>query len=148
MSDFLKTKGAKSSFFVVGLIAIAAIMFVVVSNSNITASNSAAQLIFTETEHDFGKVPSGPQLMYNFKFVNKGSSKLKIEKITTSCGCTAAATNGKDEYGKGEQGDISVTFNTRGRDGTQEKTLMVFSNDPQNPQQVLKIKCYIDPSMK
>lgn len=148
MSEFLNSKGGKSSFFVVGLVAIAAIMFFVVSNNKISASDSAATMVFTETVHDFGSVPEGPQLEYNFKFVNKGSTPLKIEKVTTSCGCTAATTNGKEEYGKGEEGSIHVSFNTRGRSGVQEKTLMVFSNDSKEPQKVLKITCNIDPNLK
>jgi len=148
MSDFLNSKGGKSSFFAVGLVAIAAIMFFVVSNNKISASDTAATMVFTETVHDFGSVPEGPQLEYNFKFVNKGSTPLKIEKVTTSCGCTAATTNGKEEYGKGEEGSIHVSFNTRGRTGVQEKTLMVFSNDSKESQKVLKIICNIDPNLK
>lgn len=148
MSDFLKTNGAKTSFFGIGLAAIAVIMFFVVSNNKISASDSAATLVFYETAHDFGTVPEGPQLEYNFKFVNKGSTPLKIDKVSTSCGCTGATTNGKDSYGKGEEGTIHVTFNTRGRSGVQEKTLMVYSNDSKEPQQVLKITCNIDPNAK
>lgn len=148
MSEFLKSKGGKSSFFVLGLVAIAVVMFFVISNNKISASNSAANIVFVETTHDFGTVPQGPQLEYNFKFVNKGSTPLKIDKVTTSCGCTGATTSGKEEYGKGEEGSIHVTFNTRGREGLQEKTLMVFSNDEKEPQKVLKFTCTIDPNMK
>ncbi|MCB0720855.1 MAG: DUF1573 domain-containing protein [Ignavibacteriae bacterium] len=146
MSNFLNSNGGKASFFAIGLAIIVGIMFFVVSNNKIVASNSSAHLVFNETVHDFGTVPEGPQIEYNFKFVNKGSTPLKIDKVTTSCGCTAATTNGKEEYGKGEEGSIHVTFNTRGRSGVQEKTLMVFSNDSKEPQQTLKITCNIDPN--
>ena len=103
---------------------------------------------FTEDVHDFGTVPQGPEILYNFKFKNTGSSPLKIEKVTSSCGCTAATTGDKKEFAEGESGDIKVTFSTRGREGAQKKTLMVFSNDSKEPQKVLTITCNIDPNLK
>ena len=148
MSEFINSKGAKASFLVVGVAVIAFVMFLVVTNSKITASSQGANMVFTEDVHDFGTVPQGPEIIYNFKFKNTGSSPLKIEKITSSCGCTAATTGDKKEFTEGESGDIKVTFNTRGREGAQKKTLMVFSNDSKEPQKVLTITCNIDPNMK
>lgn len=148
MSKFIQTKSAKVSFFIIGLIAIFAVVFVVFTNSDITASMKAPKIVFNEEFHDFGKVPQGPQLQYNFEFVNKGNASLKIEKIQTSCGCTGATVGEKTEYKKNEKGEVKVTFNTQGRSGKQEKTLVVFTNDPNNEQALLKITCEIDPNME
>ena len=148
MSEFIKTKGAKVSYFVVGLAAIFTVMFFVFSNSEISASFKAPKIAFTQEVHDFGKVPQGPQVQYNFKFTNRGNAPLVIEKVQTSCGCTGATIGDKKEYGKGETGEIQVTFNTQGREGVQEKTLLVYSNDPANSPKTLKITCTIDPAMQ
>ncbi len=144
----LKSNSSKISFFTLGLIAIFAIMFSVVNNSKLAASINGPRIMFEETKHEFGKVPQGPQVQYVFKFTNKGNQSLHIEKVQASCGCTGTAMGEKMDYAKGESGEINVTFNTEGREGKQEKTIMVYSNDSKEPQKVLSFTAEIDPSMK
>ena len=148
MNNFIQSKAAKAGFFVLGMLMISAVMFFLLNNSKISASVSSSKLLFDEEYHDFGKVPQGPQLEYTYKFTNKGKSPLIIEKVQPSCGCTGATTDGKNEYAKGESGEIKVTFNTQGRTGHQEKHIVVFSNDPEKPQMDLKFVCDIDPTMQ
>jgi len=90
MSNFLNSKAVKTTYFVLGVAAIFTIMFFVLNNSKLTASLKAPKIVFKEESHDFGKVPRGPELQYNFKFTNKGNSTLTIERVQTSCGCTGA----------------------------------------------------------
>ncbi len=148
MTNFIQSKAAKTGFFLVGMLVIAAVMFFLFNNSKISASISTAKILFDEEYHDFGKVPQGPQIEYSFKFTNKGKSPLMIEKVQPSCGCTGATTDGKNEYARGESGEIKVTFHTQGREGHQEKHVMVFTNDPEVPQKDLKFSCNIDPTMQ
>jgi hypothetical protein len=148
MTNFFQTKTAKSLYFVFGLAIIAGVMFLLMNNSRISATGSASKILFDEEYHDFGKVPQGPQLEYSFKFTNKGKSPLIIERVQTSCGCTGATTGGKNEYTKNESGEIKVSFNTQGRQGRQEKQIIVFTNDADNPQKTLRITCDIDPNMQ
>ena len=148
MKNFLNSKSGKISYFVVGLAAVFTIMFFVINNSKLTASLKAPKIVFKEDVHDFGKVPRGPELQYNFKFTNKGNAPLVIERVQTSCGCTGATVGDKKEYQKNESGEIKVNFSTQGRDGQQEKTVTIFSNDPENPQKTLSIKCEIDASLQ
>jgi hypothetical protein len=147
MINFLNSKGAKTAFFIAGLAVIAVVMFFVSSNSSIIAETEASKVVFYKEVHDFGKVPQGPKVETNFEFVNKGSTPLVIEKIQTSCGCTGATIGDKKEFAKGEKGTINVSFTTQGREGRQEKTVLVFTNDPKMPQKTLKISCDIDPKM-
>jgi hypothetical protein len=148
MKNFLNSKSGKISYFVVGLAAVLTIMFFVINNSKLTASLKAPKIVFKEDVHDFGKVPRGPELQYNFKFTNKGNALLVIERVQTSCGCTGATVGDKKEYQKNESGEIKVNFSTQGRDGLQEKTVTIFSNDPENPQKTLSIKCEIDANLQ
>ena len=148
MNRFIQSKTAKAGFFVFGMLVISAVMFFLMNNSKIAASISSAKLVFEEEYHDFGKIPQGPQVEYSLKFTNKGKSPLIIEKVQPSCGCTGATTGGKNEYAKGESGEVKITFNTQGREGRQEKHIMVFTNDPDLPQKDLKISCDIDLEMK
>lgn len=144
----MKSKGSKISFFMLGIVAIFAIMFSVMNNSKLAASINGPRIVFEETKHDFGKVPSGPVVEYVFKFSNKGNQSLHIEKVQASCGCTGTAMGEKMDYAKGESGEIKVTFNTQGREGKQEKTIMVYSNDAKEPQKVLSFTADIDPNMQ
>lgn len=141
MKSFLQTKTAKTGFFIVGLVIVFSMLFIVFTNSKLTASLRAPKIVFKEDVHDFGNVPRGPELQYNFKFTNKGNAVLKIERVQTSCGCTGANVGDKTEYKKNESGEIKVTFNTQGRSGHQEKIISVFSNDPEYPQKDLKVVC-------
>ncbi|MFA7359888.1 MAG: DUF1573 domain-containing protein [Candidatus Kapaibacterium sp.] len=147
MNKFLESKAGKTSYFVVGLAVIFTIMFFVLNNSKLTASLKAPKIVFKEDVHDFGNVPRGPELQYNFKFTNKGNANLIIERVQTSCGCTGATVGEKTEYKKNESGEIKVNFTTQGREGHQEKTIIIYSNDPENPQKVITVKCDIDPTM-
>lgn len=147
MQNFLNSKTGKTSYFIIGFAVVLTIVFLVVNNSKLTASLKAPKIVFKENVHDFGKVPRGPELQYNFRFTNKGNSSLNIERVQTSCGCTGATVGEKSDYAKNESGEIKVNFSTQGREGHQEKTIIVYSNDPQNPQVVLTVKCDIDPNM-
>ena len=148
MSNFLNSKAVKTTYFVLGVAAIFTIMFFVLNNSKLTASLKAPKIVFKEESHDFGKVPRGPELQYNFKFTNKGNSTLTIERVQTSCGCTGATVGEQKDYEKNESGEIKVNFSTQGRDGHQEKTIIVYSNDPENPQKVITIQCENDGSLE
>lgn len=146
MKRLIFSKFGKLSFLALGLAVIAVILTLAVTNSKITASLKAPKIVFKEDVHDFGKVERGPELQYNFKFTNKGNAPLIIERVQTSCGCTGATVGEKTEYKKGESGEIRVTFQTQGRSGQQEKSIVVFSNDPETPQKELKVRCFvIDP---
>lgn len=144
MKNFMQTKTAKTGYFIVGLVIIFTMVFTLFTNSRLTASLRAPKIVFKENGHDFGHVPRGPELQYNFRFTNKGNAVLKIERVQTSCGCTGATVGEKTEYKKNESGEIKITFNTQGRSGHQEKTVSVFSNDPETPQKDLKISCEVD----
>jgi hypothetical protein len=148
MSNFLNSKAGKTSYFVLGMAVIFTIMFFVLNNSKLTASLKAPKIVFQEDSHDFGKVPRGPEIQYNFKFTNKGNATLTIERVQTSCGCTGATVGEQKDYAKNESGEIKVNFNTQGRDGHQEKTIIVYSNDPENPQKAITIQCDIDANME
>ena len=148
MSNFFQSRTAKAGYFVAGILVICSVMFFVLNNSKISASTSSSKILFDEEYHDFGKVPQGPQLEYSFTFTNKGKSPLIIEKVQPSCGCTGATTGGKNEYAKGESGEVKITFNTQGRTGHQEKHVIVFTNDPDGAQKNLKFTCDIDPEMQ
>jgi hypothetical protein len=100
------------------------------------------KLVLQQNEYDFGDIKQGDLVSHTFVLSNSGGDLLKITNVQASCGCTAAAPE-KNELAPGESTNLSVKFNSAGRQGKQTKTVKIFSNDPQNPEMVLTIRCNI-----
>ena len=98
---------------------------------------------FREESKDFGKMEQGEVLTHIFVFKNEGDETLKIKKVTTSCGCTAVMLF-KEEIAPGEEGEIKITFNTKGFEGKNTKYINVESNDPAQPRKRLTVSAEIE----
>ena len=96
---------------------------------------------FEKDFHDFGKLISGEQVTYSFKFTNTGKSLLLISNVSTSCGCTVSAFP-KEPIKPGQGATIDVSFDSEGRHGLQTKTISVFTNT-QPPTTTLRIQSLI-----
>jgi hypothetical protein len=96
------------------------------------------KLVLQQTSYDFGNIKQGDKVSHIFVLSNSGGDLLRISNVTASCGCTAAAPE-KKELAPGESTNLNVSFNSSGRRGKQNKTIRIFSNDPQNPEMVLTI---------
>ncbi len=119
-------------------------LFGTVIEENLTG-NAKPRIYFPETEHSFGQVTHGDILNYVFKFSNTGTAPLKIKNIHTSCGCTAALLSSKILQ-PGQEGSIRVQLDTSKRMGQYYRTITIDSNDPDQPQKILKL--YVDVRMK
>jgi hypothetical protein len=82
---------------------------------------------FTETNYDFGKVKEGDTLSHIFKLMNKGKEPLIIYKNAGSCDCVAAVYS-KEMIQPGNEVEIKTYFNTKGRKGTQNRTITLTCN--------------------
>lgn len=96
------------------------------------------RLLVQPALHDFGNIKQGELVSHTFIVTNGGSDLLKITNVTATCGCTAAKPE-KNELIPGESTNINVTFNSAGRQGKQNKTVKIFTNDPENPEVSLTI---------
>ena len=98
----------------------------------------APKIAFDKKQHDFGQVAAGQKLTVEFPFTNTGKDKLDIRATKAICGCTVSRPD-EDVLKSGKSSRVMVTFDTSGRQGKQQKTVTVFSNDPTNPTQELTI---------
>lgn len=96
---------------------------------------------FEKDIHDFGKVIQGENVTYSFHFKNSGKSDLLIHKVSASCGCTVPRFERKP-IAPGTEGEINVTFDSKGRRGFQNKVITVLSNTQPNTYQ-LRIKAQV-----
>jgi len=116
---------------------------VLVAAAALLASAALAQgqkprAVFRETSHDFGKVKQGDVVDHEFVFKNEGGAPLVIEKVETTCGCTAALVSDKT-IAPGREGRIKTTFDTRGYAGRLSRYIYLISNDGLDPRRELSL---------
>lgn len=91
-------------------------------------TSKMAVITFTELEFDAGDVLEGDTVKHTYQFTNTGNAPLKIEKIITTCSCTAGIFDTSRIIAPGEKAEISVTFTTAGKTGRQHRSITVISN--------------------
>lgn len=98
-----------------------------------------ARIQFAKSTHDFGTIQEKDgDVTTKFEFTNIGDSPLLVTRATATCGCTSP------EYPKkpvrpGEKGEIVVTYHAKGRPGTFDKSIYVYTNDTKNEKTLLTI---------
>jgi hypothetical protein len=94
----------------------------------------AAPRIVVEPEVlDFGTLNQHESRSGEVMIMNRGDVPLHIEKVETSCGCTAAVPD-RDVLSPGESTALSIDFNSKSFQGEQNKTVKIFTNDPDRPE--------------
>lgn len=101
------------------------------------------KLKFEEMTHDFGSMKKNATASTEFLFTNTGKSPLNIRAMKPNCGCTVSKLE-KFDFAPGESGAIKVDFDATGRRGNQQKSIVIFSNDPSAPTQRLIIKAKVE----
>lgn len=96
---------------------------------------------FEKETHDFGKIPAGTPVSYNFKFSNTGSEPIIISNVVPTCGCSVAEFT-KTPIKPGETGTIKVTYNAAAK-APFTKSFTVQSNT-KTPVKTLYIKGIVE----
>lgn len=132
-------------FTVVSIFALSC-QFALAQEGEKDANNGSAikgpKIKFEETSFDFGTVAQGTAVKHVFKFKNVGTDTLKIEKVKTTCGCTAAESS--KIIPPNADGQISVTYNTGSAVGKASKTVYVFSNDVEAKQRSISVHGFVE----
>jgi hypothetical protein len=89
-----------------------------------------------ETEHDFSKIPQGKPVYYDFVIVNTGTTPLKLDNVTATCGCTTPEWS-QEPIAPGASSKIKVGYNAAA-EGAFEKVITINYNTNQIKQ--IKIK--------
>jgi hypothetical protein len=87
---------------------------------------------------DFGTVSKGDVIKATFEVKNTGTAPLEITQVRPTCGCTVADFD--KTVAPGGTGKIQAQVNTAAFSGPITKAILVFSNDPDNPQVNLVVK--------
>ena len=112
------------------------------SADGLKKGNNTPAIKFEKTEHDFGKILQGEQVSYTFKFKNVGDAPLIITSIEKTCGCTTPDFS-STPIKPGDSGKITITYDSKGHKGFQNKRLIVKANT--NPSEtILRIKAQVE----
>jgi len=88
----------------------------------------ASITIVGDAVHDFGDIKEADgSATHSFTILNNGELPLVISRVIASCGCTTPEwTN--EPIAPGKTGEVTVTYDTKGRPGAFVKTISVYSN--------------------
>jgi hypothetical protein len=100
-----------------------------------------------QDRHDWGAIPATDTVEHIFTVRNAGGAPLNLARVQTSCGCTAAVLD-KQVLEPGEETRLKVTFDPRGRNGPQSRTIWIHSNDPKTPQRQLVVQATVQSDPK
>lgn len=107
---------------------------VVVAGVALTAGKPPPRIVVEPVSQDLGEVPQAPlELTYTVR--NEGGSPLRIEKVSTSCGCTKATIE-RDTIAPGDSAELRVIMDPTEDNlyGDLLRVIYVRSNDPDNPE--------------
>ena len=103
----------------------------------------APQLRVQYSTLDFGRLRPNTASVREIQFYNTGKKDLDIKSLQGNCSCvTASAT--KTKIRPGESSSIKISLNPQDRKGSLQKSLTIYSNDPQNPVQRITFSGYVD----
>lgn len=86
-----------------------------------------SKISFEEKSWNFGDIRDGDIVNHDFKFKNIGDAALEVKNVTATCGCTQPSFPFLP-IAPGEEGVISVTFNSTGKINEQRPTVTVITN--------------------
>jgi hypothetical protein len=103
-----------------------ALLIVFILNSALSYSQQA-EFKFKDKTHRFGKVKEGEVIQTTFYFTNNGDAPLIINTYEVACECTNVVFP-KEPILPGENAEIKVVFDTKGKIGYQDRSVFLISN--------------------
>lgn len=90
-----------------------------------------------------GTIKAGKKVLIPVKIKNQGKGNLIIRKIGSDCTCTTTLL-GKRIIESRDSVILEISFNPMGRNGKQNKTIVIYSNDPRHSMLRLSIQGYVE----
>jgi hypothetical protein len=109
-----------------------------IEQANVDAKMAAmpkTTIEFETTKLTLGNIKEGDKVRKSFKFKNTGTAPLLISNVVASCGCTVPSYP-KEPVAPGASGEITFEFNSKGREGHQQKNLLVTANIESSPMSI------------
>jgi len=105
----------------------------------------SADITWEQTSANVEAAFGEASLQANYPFTNTGAYPVSVLGVETSCGCTYAASS-QQVLEPGESAEVAVFFETDKREGPQRSTILVMTDDPQQPKTTLTFTTDIPPA--
>jgi hypothetical protein len=92
---------------------------------------------------DLGSIEEGQKVEVIYTFTNSGDKPLVIKSVNASCGCTVPERP-EEPIMPGKSGTIKAVFDSKGRPGSNHKTLTVNANTTPSPSHVLEFNVNVN----
>lgn len=106
-------------------------------------ATKAPVLIVREPSIDLGRISQSRQLERAVVLKNAGKSNLQLKAFQGNCSCITAIPE-KENIAPGDSINVKVLFTPQAREGTQQKAITLYSNDPRNPVQRIMVQVYVE----
>lgn len=103
---------------------------------------AAPNLEFSADSWDFGRIWHGEKPSFKLVLRNTGDEELRIARVHASCSCTAAQPE-RYVLKPGESTDLTVTYDSTGKQGNNSSKVFVMSNDPDEPNKEFRLDGYV-----
>lgn len=111
-----------------------------------TPAKSRPKALLTVPLKDFGVVPKGTRVRYDYEIKNTGDADLEIVKVAPACGCTVASY---DKVIKpGETGTVHAEIDTNVLGARSHRYINVYTNDPDSPVLQLQFDMTVKPHLE
>lgn len=102
------------------------------STSNVGTADSMknealGKIEYIDSVYNFGTVKEGVVVEHVFKFKNTGEAPVILIQVSASCGCTTPSYT-QEPILPGKEGEIKVSFDSKGQLGNQHKVVSVYAN--------------------
>ena len=114
-------------------------MVAIAWGASVTVAVAGGVLHVPEEVFDFGEQPNTVEVSHDFVLRNAGDAPLSIRDIKSGCGCTVAAVDTSDIPPGGET-CVTVRFKLAGRNGPQDKSVAVETDDSARPVAILRLR--------
>ena len=98
-----------------------------VRNDGTIDSSFLPIITWDEVEFDYGTIYEGDIVKKDFRFRNTGTAPLLIVNATSTCGCTVPDWP-KSPIPPDSTGTILVKFDSKNKEGAQNKEVTIFAN--------------------
>lgn len=102
----------------------------------------APRLTISGTDLNLGSLRAGAVVVREILLRNTGKKPLEIRSLVPNCTCLTAQVDGKS-IAPGAIGKLTLNFSSGERTGRQNKSLLIYSNDPLNPVQRITLTTLI-----
>jgi hypothetical protein len=101
------------------------------------------RMVVPQKIKDMGTVAQGEVVEVDFEILNEGNLPLLVKAVRPTCGCTVADYD--KEIAAGESGAVKAKLDTKDFSGPISKSILIMTNDPQDPTVSVVIKTNVEP---